>query len=161
MLTSCGSDGDSSVRQEARESLRDLPPGSVQPPAANVNSGASAVATSGVKHYTCPNNCEGSGGDAAGTCPVCGSAYAHNQAYHTAGGASNPTITPGAITPGAITPGSPPATSITPPTPAAATNAAGVYHYTCPDGHAGGAGAAGSCATCGKALAHNQAYHTN
>ena len=32
------------------------------------------VATAGVKHYTCPKNCAGSGGDAAGTCPVCGSA---------------------------------------------------------------------------------------
>ena len=36
--------------------------------------GASAVNTS-VKHYICSNNCAGSGGDAAGTCPVHGLPY--------------------------------------------------------------------------------------
>ena len=40
-----------------------------------------------------------------------------------------------------------------------AQNAAGVWHYTCAKGCAGGAGAAGNCATCGGPLAHNQAYH--
>lgn len=51
----------------------------------------------------------------------------------------------------------------TPATPGAepAQNAAGVWHYTCSNGCAGGAGAAGNCATCGNALAHNAAYHGN
>ncbi len=49
-------------------------------------------------------------------------------------------------------------------TPPAATaepaqNAAGVWHYTCPNGCAGGAGSAVPCGTCGTTLAHNAAYH--
>lgn len=42
-----------------------------------------------------------------------------------------------------------------------AQNAAGVWHYTCNTGCAGGAGGAGKCATCGGALTHNQTYHAN
>ncbi len=38
-------------------------------------------------------------------------------------------------------------------------NAAGVWHYTCSTGCAGGAGSAVPCKTCGKTLAHNQEYH--
>ena len=40
-------------------------------------------------------------------------------------------------------------------------NAAGVWHYTCAKGCAGGAGAAQPCAVCGDMLAHNKAYHDN
>ena len=32
-------------------------------------------------HYTCPSGCEG-GADAQGACANCGTALAHNQAYH-------------------------------------------------------------------------------
>ena len=42
-----------------------------------------------------------------------------------------------------------------------AQNTAGVWHYTCANGCAGGGGAAGACSNCGNALAHNQAYHSN
>ena len=50
--------------------------------------------------------------------------------------------------------------SATPPATAEpAQNAAGVWHYTCAKGCAGGAGATGPCATCGNTLAHNKAYH--
>ncbi|MDF1698081.1 MAG: hypothetical protein P1U56_19695 [Saprospiraceae bacterium] len=56
-------------------------------------------------------------------------------------------------------------TTIPPPPPPTtaepAQNAAGVWHYTCGNGCAGGAGAAGNCATCGGTLAHNAAYHNN
>jgi ribosomal protein S27E len=55
------------------------------------------------------------------------------------------------------TPAANPAT----PTPEPAQNAAGVWHYTCPKGCAGGAGSAVACAKCGTTLAHNQAYHAN
>ena len=48
-----------------------------------------------------------------------------------------------------------------PATPEPPQNAAGVWHYTCSKGCAGGAGAAGNCATCGGPLAHNSAYHAN
>ena len=61
------------------------------------------------------------------------------------------------------------AVDLSQPAPAATTpagaepaqNSAGVWHYTCSNGCAGGAGAAGNCAVCGNALAHNSAYHNN
>lgn len=119
------------------------PPAPINPNALNNTSAPSSTtgAVAGVQHYTCPNNCEGSGGDTQGTCPVCGTAYLHNQAYHAQNAAQQP-ITP-------------PANQST--TPAATT--AGVFHYTCPNGCAGGAGTAQACATCGTMLAHNQAFH--
>lgn len=117
---------------------------------------AAAGVNPNVKHYTCPNNCANSGGEGEGSCPVCGTAYVHNAAYH-----NNPTpATPGAALPGAAGAAStqvPPVTA--PSTPEPPQNAAGVWHYTCSAGCAGGGGGAGSCATCGGALAHNSAYH--
>ena len=95
----------------------------------------------GVWHYTCNNGCAGGAG-AAGNCATCGEALAHNQAYHNNAN-SNPTTNP-------FNPQ---------PTATAGRNAAGVWHYTCGNGCAGGAGAAGNCSNCGEALAHNQAYH--
>ena len=53
-----------------------------------------------------------------------------------------------------------PVTATPSPTESPAQNAAGVWHYTCSKGCAGGAGAAGVCSTCGGPLAHNQAYHS-
>ncbi|MCB0563276.1 MAG: hypothetical protein KDD01_02745 [Phaeodactylibacter sp.] len=117
-------------------------------PPPNINTGAANTAVAGgVQHYTCPNNCAGSGGAAAGTCPVCGTAYVHNAAFHNQGNAG----APGA---GASPMVQPPAQQ-----PSPAQNASGVYHYTCPSGCAGGSGAAGACPQCGSTLAHNQAYH--
>ena len=43
----------------------------------------------------------------------------------------------------------------------AAQNTAGVFHYTCSNGCAGGSASAGNCAICGNTLSHNQAYHSN
>ncbi|MCB0549638.1 MAG: hypothetical protein KDD19_18840 [Phaeodactylibacter sp.] len=123
------------VQQPADNTAPSLTP----PP--NINSGTAAAG--GVMHYTCPNNCAGSGGDAAGNCPVCGTAYVHNAAYHNqpAGDAgNNPMIQ-------------------VPQQESPAQNAAGIYHYTCPSGCAGGSGTAGTCPQCGGTLAHNQAYH--
>lgn len=134
---------------------QNLPVGTLQSPATQP---ATAPATgsappSGVKHYTCPKNCKGSGGDAAGTCPVCGTAYVHNQAFHGQAPAGATPPTPG-------TPGANAATPVTtPPPPSPEKNAAGVYHYTCAKGCAGGAASAGKCAKCGGDLAHNAAYH--
>jgi hypothetical protein len=133
-IISCGSNN-SSAKEEARQSIQDRAAN-----AAPINNGA--LATNGsVQHYTCPNNCAGSGGAAQANCPVCGTAYVHNQAFHNA-----PTDANGVQT-----------TQTTQPTPA--TNAAGQYHYTCSNGCAGGSGTQGNCATCGSALAHNAAYH--
>lgn len=125
-------DNNSAVRDSARDSLN--VPETVTPVTPALQAGGS------VAHYTCPNNCEGSGGAAQGNCPVCGTAYVHNQAFH-----SQPAAT---------------GTPATPATPAgSAQNASGVYHYICSSGCAGGSGTQGSCATCGNALVHNQAFH--
>ncbi len=126
--------------------------GATTPPPATT---ATAAPTGGAKHYTCPKNCKGSGGDAAGTCPVCGSAYVHNQAFHAAGANNAPPPSPA----GTATPTTAAPTTATPPAPSPAQNAAGVFHYTCAKGCAGGAAAAGKCAKCGGDLAHNAAYH--
>lgn len=122
------------------------------------NSRAAAQSTSApignVQHYYCPNACAGSGGGTAGSCPTCGTAYVHNQAWHDMQG--NQTATPGAPTAGVTQP------AITPPvnqTPEPPQNANGVWHYTCTAGCAGGAGSATACATCGATLVHNSAYH--
>ncbi len=63
---------------------------------------------------------------------------------------SNPAAPPAPATTAATTP---------PPPAEPAQNAAGVWHYTCPNGHAGGAGSATACGECGTTLVHNQAYH--
>ena len=52
-----------------------------------------------------------------------------------------------------------PATTPPPATTEPPQNAAGVWHYTCPKGCAGGAGAAAACAKCGTMLTHNTVYH--
>jgi len=120
---------------------------------------SSAGVNPNVKHYICSNNCAGSGAEGAGSCPVCGNAYVHNDAYHN-------TAAPSPVTPAAgAQPGATSETSTSninfsdPNSTEPAQNAAGVWHYTCGAGCAGGAGAAGNCGTCGGALAHNTAYH--
>jgi len=128
----------------------------------------------GVWHYTCPDGHPGGSGSAT-ACAQCGKTLVHNQAYHNNGNQPTPPVTqqitrPGEVTPGSTitfdpsNPGSATAsgTNLTtppPPTPEPAQNAAGVWHYTCSDGHPGGAGSATPCAQCGKTLVHNQAYH--
>lgn len=123
----------------------------------------------GVWHYTCPNGCAGGAGSAIACPNGCGATLAHNAAYHNSTGGSisdvtaNPssnkttiaTSTNGVITP---TPGAPITSTSTNPEPA--QNAKGVWHYTCPNGCAGGGGSASLCANgCGATLAHNAAYH--
>ncbi len=146
-MISCGNEKSDSVRDAARQTLPAPSNTPAPPPIVPPGNQGNAVNTS-VHHYICPNNCEGSGGATSGTCPVCGTEYIHNQEYHN-------TATP----PG--TQVTPPAGGTVPPptTPEPAQNAAGVWHYTCGNGCAGGAGSAGNCATCGAALVHNQAYH--
>ena len=159
-LFACGGNSNA-VRDSARESLggktEAAAPGTTTP-----NTIAASAPAGSVQHYICPKNCAGSGGAAAGTCPVCGSAYVHNQAYHAQ--SQNTPSTSGDQTiqkvtfPGNTTTTTPPGNT-TPPPPEPAQNAAGIWHYTCPKGCAGGAGIAGTCAACGGALAHNSAYH--
>ncbi len=123
-----------------------------------------------VHHYICPKNCVGSGGPQAGSCPVCNSQYVHNAAYHNQPGVANTTTIPPGTNPmfqqgkapqTTTTIPPPTTTTVPPPTASPAQNAAGVYHYTCSNGCAGGSGTTGNCASCGAALAHNAAYHNN
>jgi hypothetical protein len=114
------------------------------------------AAAGGVKHYICPNNCANSGGDVAGTCPTCGTTYLHNDAFHNQ--ASTTPAQPSVTAPQNVT--APAAPNITmPQSNDPAQNAAGVWHYTCTKGCAGGSGGMGKCAKCGGDLAHNAAYH--
>ncbi len=100
-------------------------------------------AASGVDHYTCPNGHPGS--DFDGTCPICGAALQHNQAWH-----DQPQSQTAATTPTTPTPSTEPD-----------RNADGIWHYICPNGHEGGAGSAVPCPVCGTALVHNDAYHNS
>ena len=51
----------------------------ITPTPAPADPGAQGVGVEFTAHYTCANHCKGSGSEAEGTCPVCGSAYQHNQ----------------------------------------------------------------------------------
>jgi hypothetical protein len=134
-------DNDSAIREKAAQTLP-------QPsPQTSTNQMPVSGALAGVQHYICPNNCQGSGGAAQGNCPVCGTAYLHNQAFH-ANDAQNQATPPPTPTPNPAT-----------PTEEPAQNAAGVWHYTCAKGCAGGAGTTTACSSCGGMLAHNAAYH--
>jgi len=132
-----------------------------QPSAAAANGATDATAggeppqnADGVWHYTCPNGHAGGAG-AAEACSVCGTTLVHNTAYH-GGSTTTPTTT---IDPLATNSSSTtqPAAAATPAEPP--QNADGVWHYTCPNGHAGGGGSATACSVCGTTLAHNSSYH--
>ena len=135
----------------ACKSTPDRPEAILDPETVEINQSTPAPITANpaapannLPHWYCTNSCEGSGADAQGNCPVCGTAYLHNAAFHNQAPAGTNPATP-------VTP------PVTPPSPA--QNANGVYHYTCGNGCSGGAGAQGNCASCGGALAHNDAYH--
>lgn len=104
---------------------------------------------SGVWHYTCRIGCAGGAGSAV-KCGNCGNILVHNTTYHANANSATQSSAPFATPP--------PATKATTP-PEPAQNAAGVWHYTCAKGHAGGSGSAKACGTCGETLAHNKAYH--
>ena len=138
-------DNDADIKKEAKESLN-VSSSPTQPNAATPNPATPEPAqnAAGVWHYTCNAGCAGGAG-AAGTCGTCGGALAHNQVYHPN---NNNNSTPTTIN-----------SPITPPAAEPAQNTAGVWHYTCSTGCAGGGGATGTCGTCGGTLAHNSAYH--
>lgn len=98
-----------------------------------------------VEHYICANGHKGS--DKQGICPECNVAFTHNQAFHGLSIPQNSLKDPFQQNSNSTQANSP------------AQNAYGDFHYTCPNGHAGGSGVAGSCTTCDAKLAHNQLYH--
>ncbi|MBK9104006.1 MAG: hypothetical protein IPL92_05425 [Saprospiraceae bacterium] len=123
-------------------------------PAATTSTVAATPAGGTEAHYKCTKaGCTGTGTQ-QGKCSICGSDLAHNQAFHAqAGAAGSSPSNPVQIDPAT---GKPSAAGT--PTPPAAQNAKGEYHYTCAAGHPGAA-TAGNCAKCGQPLTHNQAYH--
>lgn len=142
-LSACRNNESDRIRDEARQTLPVAPPAStVAAPTAPAFPTFDAA-----PHYKCPNNCSGGIGNAAGVCPVCGTQMAHNQAYHDQLNANTSTATP--------------SVNSNTPTPTPAQNAAGVFHYTCSNGCAGGGANPVACSTCGSMLVHNQAYHGN
>jgi len=150
-LAACSNSGSESATEQAPEQMTTNTDNST--PQINITNPESTNATasaSGQKHYICPNNCEGSGGDSGGTCPKCGTAYVHNAAFHA--NATTPTTA-------GDNSGNPIINMNTPPTAEPAQNANGVWHYTCPNGCQGGGGSAVACGKCGATLAHNTAYH--
>lgn len=138
LLFSCNNSKSKKQEQAVPMEIINLP----TPPNSTTQSRApeSAQNAAGVWHYTCSKGCVGGAGTAV-NCTNCGNILAHNQAYH-----SNINTAP------AMTP-------FTPTTAESSQNAAGVWHYTCTKGCAGGSGSTGNCSNCGGALAHNQAYH--
>lgn len=119
------------------ESTTPAPSSADNPGINNIMAGSDDSA--GQHHYICVNNCEGSGSDSSGTCPVCGETLLHNDAYHSSGGSENITL----------------------PDAGATANASGEHHYICSAGCGGGGPSSGSCPSCGAALVHNDAYHSS
>ena len=154
-FTACSNDGDA-ARDAAVQSIQSGQPAAgdatATPPTTTPEPPQNAA---GVWHYTCPKGCAGGGGSAT-ACATCGTTLAHNAAYHPPADPAPQTLDASGLPEGlSITPAADP----TQQKPEPAQNAAGVWHYTCSAGCAGGAGTAIACAKCGKALAHNQAYH--
>ena len=138
------------------------PPAPVQN-TVNIPAGPDGV----VHHYIC-EKMDGGNGPAGGPCPICGEAMAHNSAFHAQGndqsdGQSMPNVTfqnaDGSTTPGSVGTSPPGGGPQAAPPPEPPQNAAGVWHYTCPSGCAGGGGSATACGKCGTTLVHNTAYH--
>lgn len=111
-------------------------------PTQNIATPEPAQNAMGVWHYTCTQGCAGGSGT-AGKCGTCGALLAHNVSYH-----GNQNVAPNPSVPMA-----------SPAAAAPSQNAAGVWHYSCGNGCAGGSGTAGNCSTCGNALTHDTAYH--
>ncbi|MBX2845745.1 MAG: hypothetical protein KTR13_05970 [Saprospiraceae bacterium] len=125
--------------------------------------GSTRLDNSDIKHYVCPNACEGSGASASGQCPTCGSAYNHNPAFHgdAEGMSTLNSLTLDAV--GKADPVKQPVTpSLQPSTSSATTQrASSVYHYKCANSACtGGSDDKNSvCDKCAGKLTHNQAYH--
>jgi hypothetical protein len=148
-------------KRERPDVVKDIPSSSADQSAQNQNPGNASTdlntntnsnPSGDVQHYICPNDCEGSGGPAQGSCPVCGTAYVHNQAFHNQGNQTpqNQINLEGQD-------------QLQNLQQSQQNNAPaqknGEYHYVCSAGCSGGSGSAGTCSQCGASLEHNTAYH--
>ncbi len=144
---------DSKAKKRALESLGDV---SSQPANPTTAAGTSY-------HYVCPNKCVGGGGDGAGNCPICSSPLVHNGAFHNNDASGiNPETGQEKPKINAAQPGTPATQGTAPPgSQEPPQNDKGVWHYVCPEGHAGGGGySTETCGICSKNLVHNTEYHT-
>lgn len=120
-------------------------------PFANSTEAATANIPGGA-HFVCLNNCEGSGSNEAGICPICGEGLVHNDAFHAGENQNNTTITQNFDDNTSNTFTLPNNTS-------ASQSTNGAFHYTCSDNCGSGSDSAGNCPNCGAPLVHNDAYH--
>lgn len=124
----------------------------------DLNTNTNSNSSGDVQHYICPNDCEGSGGPNQGTCPVCGTDYVHNAAFHEQGdqNSQNPQNQINME-------GQDQLQDLQQSQQTQQNNAPaqknGEYHYVCSAGCSGGSGSAGTCSECGASLEHNTAYH--
>lgn len=151
ILGSCrdgGSDMSGNQNTSSQSSTTNRTSSSENPGVNNIMAGTSNAAgssassnASGQYHYICANNCEGSGSDSSGTCPVCGETLLHNDAYHSSASAESITL-PDAGTSFNVQPAG-----------------GGQHHFVCSAGCGDGGTSQGNCPSCGAALVHNDAYH--
>ncbi|MBC7776815.1 MAG: hypothetical protein H7246_15380, partial [Phycisphaerae bacterium] len=135
IISSCKNDSGASkdATLQSEDALnKATAPGAETAPSANPATAEPPQNAAGVWHYTCPKGCAGGAGSAI-ACATCGTTLTHNQGYH--GPAVPPTTTDPSSAPDQA-PGTPPGAK----QPEPPQNAAGVWHYTCPSGCAGGAG---------------------
>lgn len=113
-------------------------------------------------HYVCVNNCEGSGANAAGTCPVCGEELVHNTSFHSGEqGDDNGELQIVGNDDNSFSSKIAPLGQESSPSPAPDVTGDASFHYICSAGCGGGGQAQGSCPSCGAALVHNNAFHAN
>jgi hypothetical protein len=125
----------------------------IEPQNVTSNTTKAVKVVAAVAHYICPKNCKGGISGVQGTCPVCSSALAHNQAFHnTVGAKSKAGFSP-------VAPPNIPVSNVTAPATPPGPNYAGEYHYTCSNGCVTGADAGGNCSNCSGNLVHNAAFH--
>jgi hypothetical protein len=148
-------------KRERPDVVKDIPSSSADQSAQNQNPGNASTdlntntnsnSSGDVQHYICPNDCEGSGGPSQGTCPVCGTDYVHNAAFHEQGN-QNPQNQINLEGQDQLQNLQQSQQNNAP----AQKN--GEYHYVCSAGCSGGSGSAGTCSQCGASLEHNTAYH--
>lgn len=148
-------------KRERPDVVKDIPSSSADQSAQNQNPGNASTdlntntnsnPSGDVQHYICPNDCEGSGGPNQGTCPVCGTDYVHNAAFHEQGN-QNPQNQINLEGQDQLQNLQQSQQNNAP----AQKN--GEYHYVCSAGCSGGSGSAGTCSQCGASLEHNTAYH--
>lgn len=129
---------------------------SMQAPATNnIMSGSDAA--SAEYHYICANGCESGGADAAGPCPECGEELVHNASFHSGGNQGDASASQ------SFDPANQMNTIQLPDAGASsqqAQSAGGEFHFMCSAGCGDGGSSQGSCPTCGAALVHNDAFHS-